>query len=440
MKKYLPSVKLDSDKCIGCTDCIKRCPTEAIRVRQGKAFIIHEKCIDCGMCIRVCRNHAKIAATDSLEKINAYKIKIAIPAPTLYTQFKEAIDINCILTGLKRIGFDDVFEVSKGAEIITKETIRKLKQENLPKPVLSSACPAVVRLIQIRFPSLISHVLPLISPMEIMARLCKQHYVQQGVPEKEIGVFFISPCAAKVSNVRNPETIESSSVDGVISIRDIYLRLLPILKQLDNPEPLRHSTYEGICWAENGGEGSSLKIDNYIAVDGMDNVIQVLEKVENGELEEIDFIEGLACTGGCLGGPLTVQNPFVAKNTMAKVLKQTKDSPSRKINLDMVDMNLHWAEHIAPNSVLSLDDDINKAFEKMERIQDIYAKLPQIDCGSCGAPTCRALAEDIVQEQANIEDCIFMLRQKVREMAQEMVKLSQKLPPSIGDKNKNKEN
>ena len=122
MNTYFHSVTLDKDLCRGCTNCIKHCPTEAIRVRNGKARIIKERCIDCGECIRVCPYHAKKAVTDPLSRINDFKYKIALPAPSLYVQFKNSPDINKILTGLKVLGFDRVFEVAHAAELVTAAT------------------------------------------------------------------------------------------------------------------------------------------------------------------------------------------------------------------------------------------------------------------------------------------------------------------------------
>ena len=86
---YFHSVTLDESKCRGCTNCIKRCPTEAIRVRDGKAKIIKVRCIDCGECIRVCPYHAKRAVTDSFDELEKYKYNVALPAPALYGQFAE---------------------------------------------------------------------------------------------------------------------------------------------------------------------------------------------------------------------------------------------------------------------------------------------------------------------------------------------------------------
>ena len=169
MHRFFHSVILDEEQCVGCTNCIKRCPTEAIRVRDGKAVITSERCIDCGECIRVCPHHAKKAHYDSLSVIQEFDYKIALPAPSLYGQFNHLDNIDIVLTGLKALGFDEVFEVSRAAELVSEATRKILRRGDLSKPIISSACPAVVRLIRVRFPDLCSHVLPLNAPMEAAA-------------------------------------------------------------------------------------------------------------------------------------------------------------------------------------------------------------------------------------------------------------------------------
>lgn len=408
------SVTLQEQKCIGCTDCIKRCPTEAIRVRNKKAIIIADRCIDCGNCISVCKQKAKLAVTDSIDMVSNYKYTVAIPAPTLYSQFKDIKDINIILTALRKLGFNDVFEVAIGAELVTKQTQLFLKNNpNIQKPIISSACPVIIRLIQIKFPSLIKNILPILSPMEVSARLIKEKLHKHGMSLEDIGVFFISPCSAKATHVRNPIDIEQSYVNGVISIREIYMPLLSAIKTIDKAEILRQSTSQGVKWASTGGEGSALGIDNSIAVDGIENVIKVLEEVENGRLEDVDFIEGLACIGGCLGGPLTVENEFVAKNKLEKLIKNSKD---KKVIYDSENLDFGWTKILKAKPVLLLDKDMGEAIRMMEEIENINEKLPHIDCGSCGAPNCHAFAEDIVRGKANLEDCIFMLKEKIKKM------------------------
>lgn len=429
------SVTLDRERCIGCTDCIKRCPTEAIRVRHSKAEIEDALCIDCGMCIRVCKSGAKRALTDSLDKLNGYKYKVAIPAPTFYTQFKRLRNPNIVLTALKKLGFDEVFEVARAAEAVTAFNKEYIKSGKVQTPVISSACPAIVKLIQLRFPSLIENVMPVISPKEAVARYARSYLVKQGIPSEDIGIFFISPCAAKVTDSRQPVTLHHSDVDGTLSIKDVYLELLPIIKKLEpeDIEVLQMSTAEGIGWAASGGEGTAAEVYNLVAVDGIENVIKIFERIENKKLD-VDFVECLACVNGCIGGPLTVEDSFISKNRMIKIKKYVNEKGVRR-DLDIVDpeIGLLWDHPLEAKKMPKLDDDMFKALEKMEQIEEIYKSLPHIDCGSCGAPTCHALAEDVVRGQANVEDCIFMLREQVRRMAESMVKLSQKLPPSIDE-------
>ena len=110
MNNYFHSVRLIANRCQGCDNCIKRCPTEAIRIRSGQARITEARCIDCGECIRRCPSHAKTAVTDSLADLQNFRYNIALPAPSLYAQFSLEYSIERILCGLLNIGFDEVFE------------------------------------------------------------------------------------------------------------------------------------------------------------------------------------------------------------------------------------------------------------------------------------------------------------------------------------------
>lgn len=174
MSEFFHSVTLDRDLCHGCINCVKRCPTEAIRVRDGKAKILSDRCIDCGECIRICPHHAKKPIFDPLSVMDQYEYTVALPAPSLYGQFNNLDDVEIILRALIDMGFDDIFEVSRAAELVSDATRKMLSEGQLPRPVISSACPAVVRLIRVRFPDLIRHILPLQAPVEVAARLAKK--------------------------------------------------------------------------------------------------------------------------------------------------------------------------------------------------------------------------------------------------------------------------
>jgi len=436
---YTHSVTLDQDKCIGCTDCIKRCPTEAIRVRGSKAKIIEERCIDCGNCIRICRNGAKKAIMDEIGLMHTFKYKIALPAPAFYAQFPKAQGIEWILEALLQMGFTDYFEVAVAAEVITEATYEYLKQaKNLP--IISSSCPAIVRLIQRRFPSLISNVLPIISPMELAARYVKAQYIEKGIGPSEVGVFFISPCPAKATEIHRPKGINESMVDGVLSMQALYRDMNHLVRKV-TPGRSKFSTYKGISWATRSGGFDENRISGHIVVDGIENVIQILEKVEDDTLNDVTFIEALACTGGCLGGALTMENAFVSCNTLKKWIHEDKKScESTSLNPIQEEMRKEtsylFERPITPRPVFSLDHDWQKALEKMEGLESLYKKLPQIDCGSCGAPTCRCFAEDVVRQQANVEECIFMLRGKIKELSDQMHQLTQMVIPTDSEKMK----
>lgn len=416
MNQFFHSVTLDKDKCMGCTNCIKRCPTEAIRVRGGKAKIISERCIDCGECIRVCPHHAKKAKSDSLDMIHEYTYKIALPAPTLYGQFNNLDDIDIVLTGLKNIGFDDVYEVSRSAELVSEVTRKLMQEGKLEKPVISSACPAVVRLIRVRFPDLCSHVLQLNSPMETAARLAKDEAVKKtGLPRGQIGAFFITPCPAKVTAIKMPISCDQSEVDGAISISDIFAKLAATMADQKEVELLSHSGIIGVGWASSGGESTALLNDKYLAADGIENVIRVLEELEDEKIREIEFIELNACSGGCVGGVLCVENAYVAK---ARLQRLRRYLPVSQNHIEgKIPGGMEWQKNLMFTPVLKLSDDMNEAMRMMAEIDKIDEELLGLDCGSCGAPTCRALAEDIVRGFAKKNQCIFVMREEIKNVA-----------------------
>ena len=426
---YFHSVTLDPDKCVGCTTCIKKCPTEAIRVRKGKAHIIAERCIDCGECIRTCPHGAKKAVSDPLAAKDAFKVRVAVPAPTLYSQFDEGVSMDRVLSGLLDLGFDDVYEVAEAAEVVTAATRRLLDQvergeRDLPLPLISSACPAVVKLVQVRYPSLIPHLAPLIPPMETAARVVKE-VIHAG--EDSVGVFFISPCAGKVTAVRSPLGYSRSFVDGVIGLRDIYLPLrAAVAKTVERP--LSHAGRAGVEWARTEGECVALGERRSIAVDGIANVIGVLESLENGKLKGVAYIEALACPAGCVGGPLTVENPYIARSRIGNRALSLDPTPAGR-TVDVAD--LLWDEPVTPRPSRLLDPDMMKAMIMLEEIERMSSLLPGLDCGSCGAPTCQALAEDVVRGNAVETDCIFKLRETVRGLAGQLLALEELKPPGL---------
>ncbi|MBQ9993088.1 MAG: 4Fe-4S binding protein [Clostridia bacterium] len=413
MYKYKHSVALDPEKCRGCTSCLKHCPTEAIRIKDGHAVINPQRCIDCGQCIRQCPHNAKKPISGKVERMKDFKWTIALPAPALYGQFEELEDVDYVLNGLKEIGFDDVFEVAQAAEQISGYTRMYLKNDMVRKPVISSACPTVVRLIGMRFPSLKDHIMPILPPMEIAALQARTRAraAHPELSDSDIGVFFISPCPAKASYVNNEYEGHKSYVDEVIAISDIYFMLLNVMKRDKSLEPISQSGKIGVGWASTGGEASAIFNDKYLAADGIENVIRVLDLMETGNMPQLEFIELNACPAGCVGGVMAVENPYIAQ---ARLLTLKRFMPVSQNNIvndryipdSFIENNMPEYEPIS-----RLSPNIGESIRLMADIQRIRDMLPGIDCGACGAPTCRAFAEDIVRGSGDSpENCIILMR------------------------------
>ena len=416
----LHSVVLEERKCRGCTTCIKSCPTEAIRVRNGKAIILDDRCIDCGICIQVCPHKAIKSLCDSLDDLEKFKYTVALPDPALYGQFQHLDDANIVLDGLLKIGFDHVYETAAASELIS-DRARAYIMDGTERvmPEISSACPVVIRLICMRFPKLIPNIAPFILPSELAAILARQEAVERtGLKPEEIGVFSIVPCSSQVTACHNPLTLDQPVLDGAIAVREVYLKLLGPMKEVD-PDHVPQRTSSGIMGvgrAYIGGESAARLNESYVAVDGIENVIRMLSEIEDDRLPEADFIELRACTQGCVGGCFCPENPFGARMRTQRIMRGLPVSRSRRDSVNMDPDSLWSTSQLEYHPALLLDADRRAAMEKLQRIYELESHLPGLRCGSCGAPSCHAFAEDVVMGRADPEDCIFKVRERMQYM------------------------
>ncbi len=427
---YKHSVRIDRRKCVGCTNCIKNCPTEAIRVQRGKAKILDERCIDCGTCLISCPHHAMVSVTTPLTELNVFKYNIVIPCTALYSQFRHLQDLGDVYEGLYAMGFDYIYEEAKGAEIAAEAMRIYLRSGEANYPVISCSCPVVPRLVTTLFPNLIDNLSPFVSATEVAARVAKAEFCEMmGVSKDTVGCYYIAPCAAKMTNIKNPLGITLSEIDGVYSMRDVYAKLIQVMgKQAANQREIAYPAGAyGLGTAVVGGMSTAVGTEHYLAVDGVYNVMQCLEEIDNERLTKLVLVEAAACNGGCVGGPLMFENQFVAKNRNRRIANSQPrtDLEHDAHILKYVNSRLiRYDQEFEPRSVMKLSDDVGEAVRMMDRLEDICKSLPGLDCGSCGSPSCRTLAEDIVRGQAVEMDCIFKLRDKLRILAQEMADLA----------------
>ncbi len=411
----LHSIKIDEKKCVGCVACMKACPTKAVRVRDHKARIIDERCIDCGECLRVCPYDAIIPLTTSPQDLNRFKYRIALPSPVLYSQFGQHVMPGEILTVLKEIGFDYVYDEALVCEMTSMAIEDYLDENKTPRPIISSTCPVVVRLIQRLFPELCSLIIPIEPPREIAAKnLRKEISEKYNIRKEEIGIIHITPCSAKMVSINHPETLEKSFLDGAVSIQEIYNTVMMKLKKMDQPSMLHKQASTsgiGIGWSTTGGEIKGMKYFHSVSVSGVYDTIKILEDVESGKLKDIEYLECLICPDGCIGGPLTVENRFIAKSNILRLIRVYGDK--KVVNGYSVKRLYHekffsFEIEIKPKPFKPLDRDKGEAIKKLKLKEKIYKKLPGKDCGVCGAPDCKTFAEDYACGEANLSDCIYL--------------------------------
>ena len=418
---YKHSVSLDATKCKGCTTCLRRCPTQAIRIRDGKACINPNLCIDCGECIRHCPYKAKRASFDEWDSLDHSKYLIALPAPSLFGQFANLDDTDYLLQGLKNLGFNDVFEVAKAAEMVTDYTRTYMQRMGMSHaPFISTACPVVVRLISLRFPSLRSKMVPISPPIELAGKLAKERALKDH-PElgpDDVKTVFISPCPAKVSWVKNTPADKECYVDYVVSMSDIYFRVLSRMDRAKIPDITSESGMIGMSWSSSGGEASALMNDHYLAADGIENIIRVLDDIEMGHFPDLKFVEMNACPGGCVGGVMAVENPYIARVRIRSLQRYMPVAQNHVIlgENDPIPPEVMTVEPGEYSSAEILGADRMQSFRMMAEIERIYKQLPGMDCGSCGAPTCRAHAEDVVRGESKLDDCVIRMRELLREL------------------------
>ena len=400
------SLILNTDRCTGCTVCVKACPTEAIRVTRSKAVIYNARCIDCGRCVSVCPHHAYSVRSDSLDRLEQYKYNIVIPDTSFYGQFKNLYDLNIVNEGLLALGFDDVYPAAIGAELLAdlwKKDGSTIFEEDLIR--VTSECPAVVRLVAMEFQDLIPNVVDSLCAFEVTAVLARQEAVKKtGLPPEEIGIGLISPCPAKNSRVYEPIGLESRVVDYALPMNDIYIKLLSPMKAVTDPADRVRAGKLGLSWGRSGGLSDMFPDRDVLAVDGAENVLRILSEIEDEKLTEAELVETALCTQGCFGGCLTVENPFTAKLHMRRLIL---DLPEQNLEItDPIRDRIPWDYELEEIDT-EIADSIAQALQLEAAAERLYKTLPKFDCGNCGAPSCRAFSRDVSEGFAEENDCIF---------------------------------
>lgn len=417
---YVHAIQINTERCIGCSHCMQVCSTQAIRIVDGNARIRPERCVDCGECYSVCPMQAVSVKDDELEiNLQKYIYKVALVPSVFFGQFPTQYSVSQISGAIRKLGFNEVFEVEHAVDFIKEKYIEIANDKEIVRPVISSFCPSVVRLIQVMFPSLTENILQLKAPHDLAAIYLRDINSNSNIKPEEIGVFYFTPCASKIVAAKAPEGEDDSPTDMVVSMKHLYNKVYKIIREVDVKEELKRSSTmspDSIKWSLSGTEREYFK-GRSLAIDGVENVIEFLEKLESGHISDIDFLELRVCDQGCAGGILCPGNRFLTVERLGERMKrlnkrliENKEITNPILNYrELLEKN-YKTEAIKPRKGLLLDLNVEIALQKMQQIRTLQSYLPGFDCGACGAPTCENLAEDIVKGEANMSYCVFVQR------------------------------
>ena len=429
------SIKVTYSSCHGCVNCIKSCPTEAIRVIDGSISILKDLCVDCGECLRACKRKALGLDDDDWDIIRAHGQVEALPDPTFFAQFGSFWYPDAAKTALAGSGIDllvedleDGFDLSAYA---TAKILEGMTQDQLP--LISVYCPSVVRLIQLQFPELLSRIIPVENPLDIAADLWRRR------TKSYAPITLFSPCPAKISLVRDPVGREPSPIHHVVSLRKVVHSLMASGVKVSSADNHTASSWRFPTWGQRGGE--SRHVNKFasrdltvLAVSGLRNTVDLLEQVELGRLRGVDFVECRTCDLGCFGGVAVPESRFLSNVRNRDIHTDWELTPERVKELQELYANEKiWKtrEPIPSKQRLPLSDDLTEAMSRLKQMKAIFAELPHIDCGACGRPSCQAMAEDIVREQGEITDCIFKLREGISSLANQILSLADLQPHTL---------
>ncbi|MCU0595495.1 MAG: 4Fe-4S binding protein [Desulfobacterota bacterium] len=409
-------IQMNKALCTGCVLCMNACPTKAIRVRNGKATRVGSRCIDCGECIRACPKGAIKAVTTWSGEAGLSPYSVVGASPVLYAQFGNEVMPNDILIALRKI-FNYVYDQAYAHELynaVTELYIKgKREKEEAIWPLISPACPVVNRLIALRFPSLLQHLLPFIPPREIAAREMRRRFRQKKIfGDHEAAIYHVSPCAAKMISIQAPMFTEKSYLSGALGINEIYDLVTKHLGEEDEDLILHVSSGVGVGWGMSGGEIAGLEDVACLAVSGMQETIRYLEKIEMGLFRNIEYFEFRSCREGCIGGPLTVADKYQAKGILQKFGRMF--GHGKRVRRSQVLKAYQDGVFLKETQAISTVKDekrlsIAEAIARQDRVESILRKLPGKECGQCGSPDCRTFAEDVADGQVKQESC-FLLR------------------------------
>lgn len=408
-------LSLKKANCKNCHTCIRSCPVKSIRFAENQAKVIHDECILCGRCVVICPQNAKKVRNDLTEVMGAIgegRRVIATLAPAFISEYAVE-NIAEMETYLKKLGFFAARETAEGAYIVKSEYERMIKNRE-KKVIISSCCFTIVSLIQKYYPASIPLLADVLSPMMASAKKIKTEY-------PDAYVVFIGPCISKKQ--------EADKLPG-------YVDCVLTFDELDHwfekknieIEPHEVSDPEGRMsrfFPTTGGIIQCMYTKctgyKYLAVDGLENCMHALDEIQEGKLENC-FIEMSACEGSCVNGPSTRHFQRSALGGRMRVDAYAKPICYKENDFD-VKVDFHLRRSI-PNEFVHEPEPSEAAITGI--LARMGKTLPEheLNCGSCGYPSCREKAKAVYNNKADITMCLPYLLENAESFSNNIFNLS----------------
>jgi len=408
--------------CKNCYKCVRVCPIKAIRVKDEQAEIIENACILCGKCLKACPQHAKSIRSD-IDRVKclikaAGKAFVSL-APSFIGAF-ELQEAGQIVGALKALGFDEVQETALGA-VYVSEAYRDIMKQGRMENIISSACSMVNELIEKYYPEVIPYLAPVVSPMIAHGRLIKDSL---GWDTK---VVFIGPCISK--KMEAEDFRDEGVIDAVLTFDELLRWFEQENIRLEEQEPLEfYGDNPGVAryYPVPNGILKNLKHKNAntsyctVSVDGIEQCIEVLEALKKRQLKGY-FIEMNACTGGCLRGPAMPGSLGLYFKQLQKVREYANGHSGLGENTAKADKGIYLKK-------VFLDRSIKQPIPDEATIREILKKIgkateaQELNCGTCGYPSCRAKAIAVYQGKVELYMCLPYMRERAESLANVILK------------------
>lgn len=406
-------INLSTSSCKNCYKCVRVCPVKAIKFSNDKAEIDEDRCVACGHCFVVCPQNARNVKSDITLLDGALGIKkeiIACVAPSFAGFFKEP---GKFISGLKKLGFTSVQEVSVGAEKITEEYDRYIR-ENKPKYAISSCCTTVNLMVRKYYPDLVKYLLPVVTPMMALAKAIKRE-------SPDCFNVFIGPCISKKYEANMPEY--KGFIDSVVTYEEIlglFNKFNINIDELETELPDRTGQEVGRKYPVSGGIGRGLQEviaeNDYdiIHVEGTTNTMMVFENMQSGDLEKA-YIEISACVESCINGPCIPQDSpdvYTRKQKLKHFVKHGWEQRGEPVDWTNIDLKAdNPAQPVTPPP--APEKEILAILKRMGK----ECKDDELDCGACGYDSCREKAQAVYEGMSQIEMCMPYMRTKAESMS-----------------------